>query len=365
MESAPIRKIIHVDMDAFYASVEQRDNPELRGKPVAVGGSSKRGVVAAASYEARKFGVRSAMPSITAQRRCPDIVFVKPRFEVYKEVSRQIRSVFFQFTDLVEPLSLDEAYLDVTDPLRGGPHATAIAREIKAQILQETGLTSSAGVSFNKFLAKVASGMNKPDGLTVVRPDQVEQFIDRLPIEKFFGVGKVTARKFRNMGIRNGADLKQRDKMDLERSFGKAGRYYYHICRGEDNRPVRTSRRRKSIGAERTFFDDISTDQEFSTRLREVCERVSTRMGKLKATGRTVTVKIKYSDFKVNTRSLTVPSEVHDYESLYSVGDQLLHTPALPERPVRLLGISISNLSFPDDTDPEEQLNLHFDSDVD
>ena len=363
MDEAHDRKIIHVDMDAFYASVEQRDDPRLRGKPVAVGGSSRRGVVAAASYEARKYGVHSAMPSITAQRRCSEIIFVKPRFEVYKEVSMQIRSIFGDYTSLVEPLSLDEAYLDLTEPLRGGPTATAIAREIKERIHEETNLTASAGVSFNKFLAKVASGMNKPDGLTVVRPDQCQRFIDGLAIEKFFGVGKVTAKKFRNMGIRNGADLRERSKVELERSFGKAGRYYYHVCRGEDNRPVRSSWRRKSIGAERTFFDDIQQESEFDEKLKDVCERVSERMRKLKASGRTVTVKIKYHDFQISTRSKTLPNEVHELSELYSVGSHLLRTPNLPARPVRLLGVSVSNLTFPDDDRPQEQLDLRFDAD--
>jgi DNA polymerase-4 len=258
---------------------------------------------------------------------------------------------------------LDEAYLDVTEPLMGGPMATEIAREIKSRIFDETELTASAGVSFNKFLAKVASGMNKPDGLTVVRPDQVELFINKLPIEKFFGVGKVTAKKFRNMGIRNGEDLRERSKIELERNFGKAGRYYYHICRGEDNRPVRSTWRRKSIGAERTFFDDITREAEFDEKLRDVCERVSSRMSKLRASGRTVTVKIKYHDFQINTRSKTLPAEVREFAELYSVGSQLLRTPALPAKPVRLLGISLSNLSFPDDEKPQEQLDLSFEGD--
>lgn len=355
-----LRKIIHVDMDAFYASVEQRDNPELRGKPVAVGGSSNRGVVAAASYEARKFGIHSAMASVTARRKCPDLIFVRPRFEVYKGVSRQVREIFEDYTTLIEPLSLDEAYLDITEPLRGGPVATDIAREIKQRIVDEVNLTASAGVSFNKFLAKVASGMNKPDGLTVVRPDQCERFINALPIEKFFGVGKVTARKFRNLGIRNGADLRLRSKAELERDFGKSGRYYYHICRGEDNRPVRTSWRRKSVGAERTFFEDISAESEFDERLRDVSERVSERMKKLKASGRTVTVKIKYHDFTINTRSRTLPHEVSELEELYQVGSTLLRTPQLPQRPVRLLGISVSNLKFPDDDEEPNQLGFKF-----
>lgn len=360
MEAA--RKIIHVDMDAFYASVEQRDNPELRGKPVAVGGSSNRGVVAAASYEARKFGIHSAMASVTARRKCPELIFIRPRFEVYKEVSREIRSIFEEYTSLVEPLSLDEAYLDITEPLKGGPVATDIAREIKKRIRDEVHLTASAGVSFNKFIAKVASGMNKPDGLTVVRPDQCERFIDALPIEKFFGVGKVTARKFRNLGIRNGADLRLRSKAELERYFGKSGRYYYYICRGEDNRPVRTSWRRKSVGAERTFFEDISTEGEFDEKLRDVSERVSSRMKKIRASGRTVTVKIKYHDFTINTRSKTLAHEVCEVEELYQVGSNLLRTPLLPQRPVRLLGLSVSNLKFPDDDEELSQLGFKFDA---
>lgn len=348
-----MRKIIHVDMDAFYASVEQRDNPELRGRPVAVGGR-RRGVVMAASYEARKYGVRSAMPSATAARRCPDLEFVKPRMSVYVDVSRQIRDIFRTFTDLVEPLSLDEAYLDVTDAKKGPASATVIARMIKSEIRDMTGLTASAGVSFNKFLAKVASGHSKPDGLTVISPEDADSFIAGLPIDQFFGVGRVTAARMKKMGIHKGSDLQALSEVELVQRFGKVGRHFYRITRGLDEREVRPNRRRKSVGAERTFFEDIDDVEEMEHKIQEISMRVAERMQKAEAFGRTVTLKIKYHDFVVRSRSRTLPSAVNEAEALYRVGRELLHTPLPPERPVRLLGLSVSNLNTDDDSaDPQ------------
>jgi DNA polymerase IV len=354
-----VRKIIHVDMDAFFASVEQRDNPELRGRPVAVGGSSRRGVVAAASYEARKFGVRSAMPSVEAARRCPELVFVKARFDVYKEVSAQIRGIFLSFTPLVEPLSLDEAYLDVTEPLKGPPSGTLIARAIKQEILEATGLTSSAGVAPNKFLAKVASGMNKPDGLTVIRPEQVKAFIDALPIENFYGVGPVTAGRMREAGITCGADLKARSEAELVRRFGKAGHYYHRVAHGQDDRLVRPDRERKSVGAEQTFAEDLAQEAQMVDALAAIAERVAERMDRARCAARTVTVKIKYHDFVQSTRSRTFSHEIAGKEAILDAGLDLLRSPHLPERPVRLLGLSLSTLQSMEGDAPR-QLNLDF-----
>ncbi|MBT8399785.1 MAG: DNA polymerase IV [Rhodothermia bacterium] len=353
-----MRKIIHVDMDAFYASVEQRDNPELRGKPVAVGGR-RRGVVMAASYEARVFGVRSAMPSATAARRCPDLNFVKPRMSVYAEVSRQIRAIFRSFTDLVEPLSLDEAYLDVTDPLRGPKSATLLARMIKDEIRATTRLTASAGVSFNKFLAKVASGFEKPDGLTVIGPEDANDFIASLPIEKFFGIGKVTAARMKKQGVFTGADLQSLSEVELAQRFGKMGRHYYRIVRGLDDREVRPDRRRKSVGAERTFFEDLDDVGQMEDKIEEIARVLADRMERAGASGRTVTLKIKYHDFVVRTRSRTLPGTVCESADLYRVGRELLHTPMPPPRAVRLLGLSVSKLdSAADSEDPYAQLEF-------
>ena len=343
-------------MDAFYASVEQRDNPDLRGKPVAVGGSSRRGVVAAASYEARKFGVRSAMPSITAKRRCPDLIFVRARFSVYKEVSRQIRDIFSEYTDLVEPLSLDEAFLDLTDAKQEPPSATVLANRIRKEIFDQTECTASAGVSYCKFLAKVASGMNKPNGLTVVTPDDAQDFIASLPIEKFFGVGKVTAKKFKKMGIFTGADLRNCSELMLSQRFGKAGRYYHRISHGLDSRPVRTHHIRKSVSAERTFFDDITTEVELCDKVRAIASEVAKRLDKIGAGGKTVTVKIKYHDFVIRTRSKTIGHEVRTSDELGQIADYLLHHPMLPDQPVRLLGVGVSNLKFDNEQAEEGQL---------
>jgi DNA polymerase IV len=351
-----MRKIIHVDMDAFYASVEQRDAPELRGRPVAVGGTSQRGVVMAASYEARRFGVRSAMPSARAARLCPDLIFVRPRFEVYHEVSGQIRDIFHGYTPLVEPLSLDEAYLDVTEPLKGPPSATLIAQAIKRDILDITGLTASAGVSYNKFLAKTASAMNKPDGLTVVLPEDAEEFIGALPIERFYGVGQVTAGRMKERGIHCGADLRTWSEADLGTVFGKAGRYYYRVVRGIDDRDVHPHRERKSIGAEQTFEQDVLGEDELVARLGVVARRVGERMERSQASGRTVTLKIKYHDFAITTRSRTVQHDVRTTDELIAIGRELLTQPALPARAVRLMGISVSNLAG--DATPQLALEL-------
>jgi DNA polymerase-4 len=354
----PLRKIIHVDMDAFYASVEQRDDPELRGKPVAVGGGGARGVVMAASYEARRYGVRSAMPSVTARRLCPELIFVRPRFDAYQAVSRQIRAIFESYTDLVEPLSLDEAYLDVTLPRRGPPTATAIARAIKHEIFEVTGLTASAGVSFNKFLAKVASDMDKPDGLTVIRPEDAEAFIAALPIERFFGVGPVTARKMKEAGVHNGADLRARSEAELVRRFGKVGRHYFKIARGEDERAVSPDRPYKSIGAEETFATDLSSPEAMLLALRPIAEQVAERMAAADLFGRTVTLKIKHQDFTVHTRQHTLTDPVHSAEELMALARWLLHTPEPPGRPVRLLGLTASNFARSSTAAAPVQLSL-------
>ncbi len=340
-----MRKIIHVDMDAFYASVEQRDQPELRGQPVAVGGAGTRGVVMAASYEARVFGVRSAMPGFQARRLCPQLIFVPTRFDAYKAASRQIRAIFHRYTDLVEPLSLDEAYLDVTAPKQGGTVATEIARAIKQEIRSQTGLTASAGVSFNKFLAKIASDLDKPDGLSVIRPHQAAAFIASLPIERFFGVGPATARKMKEAGIHNGAQLRARSEDELARRFGKVGRHYYRIVRGEDEREVRPDRPLKSIGAERTFDRDLSAPADLMERLGPIAEQVALRMATAEHFGRTVTLKIKHHDFSVTTRQRTLPDQVDSADELMELARWLLHHPEPPTRPVRLLGLTVSNFA--------------------
>ena len=334
-------------MDAFYASVEQRDFPEYAGRPLAVGGSSRRGVVAAASYEARKFGVRSAMPSVTAVRRCPDLIFAKPRFDVYKKVSRQIHDILKGYTELVEPLSLDEAYLDVSEPRRSGDSverdAVDIARSIKEEIRRITGLSASAGVSFNKFLAKTASDVEKPDGLFVIRREDAEAFLAGLSIEDFHGVGNATARRMKERGIYTGADLRTRTEDELVSWFGKTGRFFFRIVRGEDHRKVKPNRVRKSVGAERTFSQDLRHLNEMEQRITEIAERISERMAAAGVAGRTVTLKVKYHDFALTTRSTTLHYDVHEVDDLRSIGVQLLRHPK-PSRPVRLLGLSVSNL---------------------
>jgi DNA polymerase-4 len=340
-----IRKIIHIDMDAFFASVEQRDNPELRGKPVAVGGNKIRGVVAAASYEARKFGVRSAMPSKLAYKMCPNIVFVRPRFEAYKEASDQIMEIFKTYTDLVEPVSIDEAYLDVTINNFNIPSAKWIAIEIRKKILNKTRLTASAGVSFNKFLAKVASDYKKPNGLFVITPEDADKFIDELPIGKIPGIGKVTEEKMNNLGITKGADLRNRTKYYLTEHFGKMGAYFYDLIRNEVDNPVTTERTRKSIGSERTFDKDVYDEPQMLISLYEIATRIAERMSRHDLMGKTVTLKIKYHDFEMNTRSRTLNNFVDTSTELFDIASELLFVPVKPIKPVRLLGIQVSNLN--------------------
>jgi len=356
MTESAVRKIIHIDMDAFFASIEQRDNPAYRGKPLAVGGSQHRGVVAAASYEARKFGIHSAMPSKIAYQKCPHIIFVRPRFDVYKSVSRQLMTIFKEYTDLVEPLSLDEAYLDVTCNKKNVASATQIAKEIKTRIRNETQLTASAGISINKFLAKVASDINKPDGLTVIPPKKVEKFLLALPIEKFYGVGKVTTEKMQNLGIRIGADLLKFEEFDLIRHFGKAGTYYYHVVRGIDDRSVKPNRIPKSIGAERTFDRDFTEDEDLLKHLEEIVADVWRRLRKSDTSGKTITLKIKYGDFDLRTRARSLEHWIQTESEIFSIAWDLLHSRDLPQKPIRLLGVSISNL----DNNPEpSRLNCH------
>ena len=340
----PQRKIIHVDMDAFYASVEQLDNPELRGKPIAVGGSSQRGVVAAASYEARKFGVRSAMSSVLAKRNCPGLIFVKARFDRYKEISKKIRAVFHEYTDLVEPLSLDEAYLDVTINKKGNPSATLIAKEIRQRILEETGLNASAGISVNKFIAKVASDINKPNGQKTVNPEEILQFLEQLEIRKFYGVGKVTAEKMYQLGIFTGKDLKTKPLDFLETHFGKSGTYYYDVVRGIHNSEVKPHRIPKSVGAERTFNENLSSEIFMLERLDQIATELERRLKKADIAGKTITLKIKYSDFTLNTRSKTLPYYITDKDLILETAKELLYQEEL-QNSVRLLGISLANLN--------------------
>jgi len=360
-EVAGLRKIIHVDMDAFFASVEQRDNPDLRGKPVAVGGSSGRGVVAAASYEARQFGVRSAMPSVTAKRQCPDLIFVKPRFEVYREVSDQIRAIFHHYTPHVEPLSLDEAYLDVTEDRHGLGSATAIAQAIRRRIKAETQLTASAGVSYNKFLAKLASDQNKPDGLCVIRPGEGADFVARLPVRRFHGVGPKGAEKMARLGIETGADLAAKDRDWLAQHFGSFGDYLYRAARGIDLRPVRANRARKSIGAERTFSEDISAEDELRDTLERIVAVVWERIAEKQAKGRTVTLKLKFTDFQIATRSRSQPQPVADRQSFARIARGILEDELPLPIPIRLMGLTLSNLDREDDRGPprdDAQLSL-------
>jgi len=348
----PIRKIIHVDMDAFYASVEQMDNPELKGKPLAVGGSGQRGVVGAASYEARNFGVRSAMAGNLARKLCPELIFVRPRFERYAEISKQIRSIFFDYTDLVEPLSLDEAYLDVTENKLGHPSATLLAQEIRKRICDEVGLTASAGISINKFIAKIASDCNKPNGQKTVNPEDVIAFLEELDIHKFFGIGKVTAEKMYQHGIFTGKDLKAKTADYLEEHFGKSGRSYYYIVRGIHNSAVKTNRIRKSLAAERTFNENLSSEVFMLAKLEHIAEEVSKRLVKSQVAGRTITLKIKYSDFTSQTRSKTLPHFVSDKTIVLETAKELLYQEKLRES-VRLLGISLSNLNNEDNNKPQ------------
>lgn len=331
-------------MDAFYASIEQRDNPEYRNKPLAVGYGGKRGVVAAASYEARRYGVRSAMASVTALRKCPHLIFVMPRFHVYRSVSEQIMQIFLEYTDKVEPLSLDEAFLDVTENKREGRSATMIAKEIKQKIYIKTRLTSSAGVSYNKFLAKIASDHHKPDGLFVITPDNAEAFIEKLPIDRFFGVGKVTAQRMNELGIKNGYDLKQWSEMDLVQHFGKTGMAYFRFARGVDDREVEPERVRKSLGAEETFSEDMYEMMDLLRVLDEIAGEVHRRAEKRKFYGKTLTLKVKYADFTVITRSKTIDHYIQTYEELFELGKELLLlVDNIEKRKVRLMGLTLKN----------------------
>ncbi len=343
-EAPGLRKIIHVDMDAFFASVEQRDNPELRGKPVAVGGSSGRGVVAAASYEARKFGVKSAMPSVTAKRKCPDLIFVKSRFDAYREVSAQIREIFLYHTPHVEPLSLDEAFLDVTEDIHGIGSATAIAQAIRKAIRETTQLTASAGVSYNKFLAKLASDQNKPDGLCVIRPGQGAEFVQSLPIRRFHGIGPKGAEKMARLGIETGADLAGKDLQWLRAHFGSFGDYLFKAARGIDHRPVRANRIRKSIGGERTFSEDISSGSALRETLDNIIEIVWGRIADKQAKGRTVTLKVKFNDFQIMTRARSLDAPVADRAQFAAIAHEILEAELPLAMPIRLMGLTLSNL---------------------
>ncbi|TBW27040.1 DNA polymerase IV [Gramella sp. KN1008] len=352
-----IRKIIHIDMDAFYASVEQLDNPELRGKAVAVGGSSQRGVVSAASYEARKYGVRSAMSSVIAKRNCPDLIFVKPRFERYREISQKIREIFFEYTDLVEPLSLDEAYLDVTENKKGNPSATLIAREIREKIKEKTGLNASAGISVNKFIAKVASDVNKPNGQKTVPPEEVIQFLEDLDIRKFYGVGKVTAEKMYRLGIFSGKDLKEKSEEYLTEHFGKSGAHFYNVVRGIHLSEVKPHRIRKSLGAERTFNENISSEIFMLEKLENIAEEIERRLKKSEVAGKTVTLKIKYSDFTLQTRSKTISYYISSKDLIMEIARELLYQEKMKDS-VRLLGISLSNLNTDKEDSKEEKKEI-------
>jgi DNA polymerase-4 len=338
------RKIIHIDMDAFYASVEQMDHPELRGKPIAVGGSENRGVVAAASYEARKCGVRSAISGVMAKKNCPELIFVHPRFDRYKEISKKIHAIFHEYTDLVEPLSLDEAYLDVTQNKKGNPSATLLAKEIRTRILNEVGLTASAGISVNKFVAKIASDYNKPNGQKTVNPDEVLPFLEELPIRKFYGVGKVTTEKMYQLGIFTGLELKSKSLEFLSTHFGKSGAFYYHVVRGIHNSEVKPDRITKSVAAEHTFDTNLSSEIFMLEQLEKIATSLERRLKKQNIAGKTVTLKIKYSDFSQQTRSKTVPYFIADKGLILENVKELLYQERMKDS-VRLLGISLSNLN--------------------
>ncbi len=354
LNDLPIRKIIHVDMDAFYASVAQMDNPDLIGKPVAVGGGGTRGVISAASYEARKFGVKSAMSGRLAIKLCPELIFVKTNFERYSELSKKIKSIFYDYTDLVEPLSLDEAYLDVTENKIGLPSATLIAQKIRQRIFDEVGLRASAGISINKFIAKVASDVNKPNGQKTVNPEDVLQFLEALDIRKFYGVGKVTAEKMYQKGIFTGKDLKEKSLEYLNEHFGKSGDYYYHVVRGIHTSEVKPNRIRKSLAAERTFSTNLSSEIFMLEKLQHIAEEVENRLKKSNVSGKTITLKIKYSDFKLQTRSKTLPYFINDKAIILETAKNLLYQEKLSNS-VRLLGISLANLN----TDKTKQNSIH------
>lgn len=358
-ETPTYRKIIHIDMDAFYASVEQMDNPALRGKPVAVGGSENRGVVSAASYEARKFGVRSAISGVLAKKYCPEIIFVRPRFDRYKEISNKIHKIFHDYTDLVEPLSLDEAYLDVTQNKKGNPSASLLAQEIRLRILNEVGLTASAGISINKFVAKIASDVNKPNGQKTVNPDEVLNFLEELPIRKFYGVGKVTTEKMYQLGIFTGADLKSKDVAFLEKHFGKSGAFYYNVVRGIHNSEVKASRVTKSVAAEHTFDVNLSSEIFMLEQLEKIAVSLEKRLKKYNISGKTVTLKIKYSDFTQQTRSKTLPYFISDKSLILETVEELLYQERMKDS-VRLLGISLNNLNTEEKKAVVVQLKFSF-----
>ncbi|MBV8589139.1 MAG: DNA polymerase IV [Acetobacteraceae bacterium] len=341
-----LRKIIHIDMDAFYASVEQRDNPELRGRPVAVGHGAKRGVVVAASYEARPFGVHSALPSITAMRRCAELVFVPPRFDIYRAVSRQIRAIFAEYTSLIEPVALDEAYLDVTENRRGLPTAAATAKEIRARILEETGLTASAGISYNKFLAKLASAERKPNGQFVITPEMSSDLIASLPVAKFHGIGPVTAAKMQRFGIVTGADLRAKPLAFLRQHFGKSAAWFLAIANGEDERPVVALRERKSAGAETTFARDLTAALEIEAGVAAMADEVWARCHKAQVFGRTVTVKVKFADFRQVTRSRSFATVIMHHELLRQASVDLVRTLLPVAKGIRLLGVMVSNFDY-------------------
>jgi DNA polymerase-4 len=358
-ELNPNRKIIHIDMDAFFASVEQMDNPDLRGKPIAVGGAENRGVVAAASYEARKFGVRSAISGVLAKKNCPELIFVKPRFERYKEISITIRKIFYEYTDLVEPLSLDEAYLDVTINKKGNPSATLLAQEIRLRILNEVGLTASAGISSNKFVSKIASDYNKPNGQKTVNPDEVISFLEVLPIRKFYGVGKVTTEKMYQLGIFTGLELKSKSLEFLEKHFGKSGSFYYNVVRGIHNSEVKSDRITKSVAAEHTFEINLSSEIFLIEQLENIATTLEKRLKKHQVAGKTVTLKIKYSDFTQQTRSKTLPYFISDKGMILETVTELLFQERLKES-VRLLGISLSSLNTEEKKTIVVQLKFNF-----
>lgn len=354
MDDTITRKIIHIDMDAFYASIEVRDDPHLKGLPIAVGGSSGRGVVMTASYEARKFGVRSAMPSVTAKRLCPDLIFVKSNMDKYREASNQIREIFYSYTDLVEPLSLDEAYLDVTDNKAGEVYASVIAEQIRQRIYEVTGLTASAGISYNKFLAKIASDYNKPNGQTIIRPEQALAFLEKLPIEKFHGIGKVTAQKMRSFGITDGLTLRNQTIEFLAKHFGKAGRYYYHIVRGDDQREVKPNRIRKSVGAERTFTDNKRNINDLKLELDHVIGRLIERLEKVDREGFTLTLKLKTAQFMIINRSLTFQKPLRDPGYIKQCAYSLLEKCDLNNQLYRLIGLQISNFRDGDEKELQQ-----------
>ncbi|MCS4054539.1 DNA polymerase IV [Salinibacter ruber] len=359
------RRILHVDMDAFYASIEQRDFPDkYAGEPIAVGGDPPKGVVKAASYEARPHGVRSAQPAVEADRQCPGLIFVPPRMEVYQKESRRIREILHRYTDIIEPLSLDEAYLDVTSPKKGPPSGTLVARRIREEVYEETGLTASAGVGPSKFVAKVASDQDKPDGLTVIRPEDQLDFIAGLPVGDFHGIGPVTEEKMQEMGIETGADLQETTERELTHHFGKRGGHFKRLAMGEDDRPVQPDRERKSVGAERTFSGDVAEPEEMLSRLEPIAERVSGRLESAgpegtPVRGRTVTLKLKSHDHEVSTRQTTLRRAVRSSETLMRLAERLLGRPHPPEEPVRLLGLSVSSLTGR--KEGGKQLELDFD----